>query len=301
MWAHATEVKKLSPADINTFLTDPGKKNGKLKAGYRIAQNPSQWEAEQKTKETRDVADQQEGQDTDMPAAGSPATRLQSVLGLQFGARSSASSQNSTSTRTISPQHSRYNTSPVSSTSQLPTLTSANTQGAPTSTPERKAEASSLYYSPPKRLAPQPSSSQEVAPQASTSAIIAGESMFVSPETPVAGVRQDTRPDATEVYAQRPQDFASSSDEASSDELPDLKEVMSQRASQARARRSEKASQSPNRGSGTPLKQEAKGIRVKAEELEKGTRWETEEQGRAKSPPSVPQSETADDSRQYCE
>ena len=72
IWAYTKELKPLAPKTIDAFLSDTGKKSGKLKTGYEIARDPSAWEAEQAEKdkaaaeaEGAESAGDNEGEDED--------------------------------------------------------------------------------------------------------------------------------------------------------------------------------------------------------------------------------------------
>ncbi|KDQ07165.1 hypothetical protein BOTBODRAFT_60143 [Botryobasidium botryosum FD-172 SS1] len=45
-WAVTKDLSRLQPHEIQAFINEPHKKNGDLMTGYKIAQDPSKWEAE---------------------------------------------------------------------------------------------------------------------------------------------------------------------------------------------------------------------------------------------------------------
>lgn len=53
VWAYPRELKQLTHKIIDAFLSEPSKKQGKLKYGYEIARDPTAWEAEQAEKDAR--------------------------------------------------------------------------------------------------------------------------------------------------------------------------------------------------------------------------------------------------------
>lgn len=73
IWAYTKELKPLAPKTIDAFLSDTGKKSGKLKTGYEIARDPSAWEAEQAEKDkaaaeaegAESAGDDDDGEDED--------------------------------------------------------------------------------------------------------------------------------------------------------------------------------------------------------------------------------------------
>lgn len=68
-WISPKETKALSSKSIDAYLSDTGKKNGKLKDAYKIAKDPTEWEADQEKKRANgdfDVQDDDEDEDVDM-------------------------------------------------------------------------------------------------------------------------------------------------------------------------------------------------------------------------------------------
>jgi hypothetical protein len=48
-WTHSRDLEHLSPKAIKDFLNEPrGRATGDLKRGYQVAQDPTEWDAEQK-------------------------------------------------------------------------------------------------------------------------------------------------------------------------------------------------------------------------------------------------------------
>ena len=68
-WISPKETKQLSSKSIDAYLSDTGKKNGKLKEAYTIAKDPAEWEADQEKRQANgdfDRQDDEEDEDVDM-------------------------------------------------------------------------------------------------------------------------------------------------------------------------------------------------------------------------------------------
>lgn len=66
-WISPKETKQLPAKAIEAYLSDTGKKNGKLKEAYTIAKDPAEWEAEQeKRRANGDFDRDDDDEDVDM-------------------------------------------------------------------------------------------------------------------------------------------------------------------------------------------------------------------------------------------
>jgi len=67
-WAIPKEMKYLAPKDIEAYLSDTSKKNGKLRKSYEIAKDPSEWEEQIKkgVPAGGEDVDEEEDEDVDM-------------------------------------------------------------------------------------------------------------------------------------------------------------------------------------------------------------------------------------------
>lgn len=65
-WFGAREMKQLTPKAIDAYLSDSSKKAGKLRMGYEVARDPSEWEAEQARLEAEQLEDDEEDEDEDV-------------------------------------------------------------------------------------------------------------------------------------------------------------------------------------------------------------------------------------------
>ncbi|KAK9899145.1 hypothetical protein P389DRAFT_209153 [Cystobasidium minutum MCA 4210] len=69
VWAYPKELRQLTHKIIDAYLSDGSKKKlGKLRQGYEIAKDPSEWEAEQEKKDAaaKKAAEEPEEEDVDM-------------------------------------------------------------------------------------------------------------------------------------------------------------------------------------------------------------------------------------------
>lgn len=91
VWAYPKELRQLTHKIIDAYLSeDSKKKQGKLRQGYEIAKDPSEWEAEQAKKDAaaqkQETEDDEQEEDVDMlddeadgkPAAGKKRKRTAS-------------------------------------------------------------------------------------------------------------------------------------------------------------------------------------------------------------------------------
>jgi hypothetical protein len=68
VWAYPRELRPLTPKIIDVYLSDSSKKPGKLRQGYEIAKNPSEWEKQQAEKDAaiEDGNEEEAEEDEDM-------------------------------------------------------------------------------------------------------------------------------------------------------------------------------------------------------------------------------------------
>jgi D-tyrosyl-tRNA(Tyr) deacylase len=73
-WTHSRDLEHLSPKAIKDFLNEPrGRATGDLKRGYQVAQDPTEWDAEQKDvrqakEDALNQVDELEDEDEDVAA-----------------------------------------------------------------------------------------------------------------------------------------------------------------------------------------------------------------------------------------
>ncbi|KAK4705920.1 hypothetical protein P7C70_g293, partial [Phenoliferia sp. Uapishka_3] len=70
-WTKARDISTLSPREITSYITNPGKKSGDLLKGYKIADDPAPWNADREGAEQQRAADEAElEKDQDQLASG---------------------------------------------------------------------------------------------------------------------------------------------------------------------------------------------------------------------------------------